>query len=43
MYPECSRFLAVDRVKRRKMEKVQKTEISAILRPAKGLVEFSAR
>jgi hypothetical protein len=38
-----SRIVAGDRIKRAKLEQIQKTEISAILRLAKGLGEFSAR
>jgi hypothetical protein len=43
MVLKCSRIVAVDRVKRRKMGQIQKTEIGAILRLAKGLDVFSAR
>ncbi len=43
MWAECSRFVAVDRIKWAKMRQNQKMEIVAILQLAKGLVEFSAR
>jgi hypothetical protein len=43
MVSKCSKIVAVDRAKGPKMGQGQKTEISAILRLAKGLGEFSAR
>src|SRR5579863_1994345 len=43
MVLKCSRFVAVDRIKRRKMGQTPKTENLVILGLAKGLGEFSTR